>query len=194
MARPTAGATDVLHFWRDCPFTGPEFALLDALEIAHRKAAMRGNASTVALKNAAGGSGSLECAFASALLTLGGRHAPISKIYRLLDQPISKLVEIVEERICNHDRIEGWGNSFVKGKPDPDWADVEKELAHFCEISNKLNAVTALFGTYGKMVYPNPGAYTAAAAIIVGIPAEISSYLLISARLPVWADLAGKAM
>lgn len=184
----------MLHFWRDTPFTGHEFTLIDELELAHRRSAMRGNASTVALKNAAGGSGSLEMALASALLTLGGRHAPIPAIYRLLDQPVSELLEKVEDDICAGRRVVGWGNSFVKGRQDPDWVLVEKALVVFPEMHTKLVQITGLFHTYDKPVFPNPGAYTAATAIIIGLPPELSSYLLISARLPVWADLAGKAM
>jgi citrate synthase len=185
----------VIHFWRDTSFSGSEFTLVDELEIAHRRSAMRSNASTVALKNAAGGSGCLEMALAAALLTLGGRHAPIPKIYRLLDQPVSKLLETVEERLCNKEKIEGWGNSFFKFQPDPDWVKVHQAIVeNFPEMAQKLNGVTELLDAYKKKIHPNAGAYTAATAIILGIPAEISSYLLISARLPVWADLAQKAM
>lgn len=184
----------MIIFWRESPLQGKEFALLDAVAAAHRRSAMRMNASTVALKNAAGGSGSFEMALASALLTLGGKHAPIAKIHRFLDRPISQVVDEAEARICAQQRLEGWGNSFVKGAPDPDWLLVAKELENFPETAEKIVAVTEVLHSYGKTVFPNAGAYTAAAAVVVGLHADTASYLLIEARLPVWAELATKAL
>lgn len=182
----------VIHFWRETPFSGPEFALLDAILIAHRRSAMRGNASTVALKLSAGGSGSFEMAIASALLTLGGKHAPIRHIYNLLGYP--NLLEIVGRLVEEKKSVPGWGNSFHKKIPDPDWEPVREALLPFTEMSDKLAEVTQFLHAHGKCIYPNAGAYTAAASIILGIPPELSSYLLIYARLPVWADLAFKEM
>lgn len=184
----------MLHFWRDAPLTGKEFALLDAVAIAHSRSAMRSNASTSALKNAAGGSGSFEMALCSAILTLGGKHAPIAKIHRFLDQPIATLLDVVEGKICDQKHVEGWGNSFHKGVPDPDWVKVDEALAEFPEMQDKLLSVTTMLHSYNKMVFPNAGAYTAATAVVVGLPAEIASFLLINARLPVWASQAQKEL
>ena len=184
----------MIVFWRDTPLSGHEYALTDAVEVAHRKSAIRGNASTVALKAAAGGSGSFEMALASALLTLGGKHAPIAKIYRMLDQPLPQLLEAVETKICEKEIVQGWGNSFFKNRHDPDWEPVQEALAHVPEMNKKIVGVTALLHDYDKHVFPNAGAYTAATAIILGIPPEVASVLLISARLPVWAHLASKEL
>lgn len=184
----------MIVFWRDRPLTGPEYALVEALEIAHRKSAMRGNASSVALKLSAGGSGSFEMALASAILTLGGNHAPILKIYKLLELPIDELLNEVEERLNNKEIVEGFGNSFFKNRPDPDWEPVREHLLKFEELSIKVTQVTALLHQYGKILYPNAGMYTAAAAIAIEIPASVASFLLIQARLPVWASMASKEL
>ena len=133
-------------------------------------------------------------ALASALLTLGGKHAPIARIYRTLDQPVSSLLESIEAKLCAKDKVEGWGNSFFKNRPDPDWEPVQEVLGSFPEMNRKVVEVTALLHSYDKHVFPNAGAYTAATAIILGIPAEVASSLLIIARLPVWAHLASKEL
>jgi hypothetical protein len=46
----------------------------------------------------------------------------------------------------------------------------------------------------GKHLNPNPSAYTAAVAIVVGLPAPLTPYLFIAARLDSWCNLAGRIL
>jgi citrate synthase len=184
----------MIVFWRDLPLTKNEEALVFEVEQAHRMSAFRENASTCALKNSAGGSGSFEMAVASAVLTFGGKHAPIEAIYGRLSQPMDLLLESVEKSLDNHEIVQGWGNSFFKECPDPLWESVSRALQVFPESAEKIKAVTELLHQRGKKLHPNPGAFTAITALILGIPPKVASVILIGARLPVWAALAQKEL
>jgi citrate synthase len=177
-------------FWRNDPLSGEEERLLAAIEGAHRKSAMRVCGSSQAVQIAAGGSGSYESSVAAGILTLGGKHAPIREIYQTLEQPRS----VIETRINAGERVPGWGNSFFRGSPDPDWHAVRFAFLVFPQMLDHIDFVTSVFHARQKMLYPNAGCYTAAAAKIVGLPAETASYLLISARLPVWTELAQRSL
>lgn len=179
-------------FWReDEPVLAPEESkLLDAVYQAHAKSALRENVSTVALKHAAAGSGRLETALIAALASIGGSHAPIAEIYRFLKRLNEEVLKDAAHRVANGAAVPGWGNSFFKGRPDPDWYAVRDELDNWPGISGRITAVTQFLHSQGKHVYPNAGCFTAAAAIVVGMPAKMTPYLLIRGRLEVWTSLA----
>lgn len=167
-------------------FTAAEDSLLTELWDAHQAVAMRGNASGEAFKTAYAGSGDYTKALAGALATLGGRHAPIMFTMQILRSPTSAL----DMATCADDgtKIGGWGNSLVKGRNDPDFmhvrAKIEKQNPTLVE---RIDAITGALHARGKHIYPNPSCWTAATAITVGLPAELSPYLFIAARLPVWS-------
>jgi citrate synthase len=177
-------------FWRQEPLSPDEERLLLTVEQAHRKSALRDCASSVAVRSAAGGSGSFEAALAAGLLNLGGKHAPIREIFQFLEKEKSDQ----QHDIISGRKIPGWGNSFFKGTPDPDWYAVRPAFLPFQGVLDRIDFITTVLHSVGKKLYPNAGCYTAAAARIVGLPAETASYLLISARLPIWTYLAQKEL
>lgn len=161
--------------------------LMRALAEAHDKSARRGNISLLTVANAAAGSGCYFSAIAAGLMTLGGNHAPIEQCMELLGS--KDPVATAAEMLCKGQKVPGWGNSFVKGKPDPDWDGVAKCLeGQWVAVS--IRAITKRLQESGKIIYPNPGCYTAAAAIVMGIHPKVAAYLFVASRLLAWTDVA----
>lgn len=172
----------MITFWRDIPLTDKEELLVNELERGHREAAERQNISTEVLKAAYIGSGDFLKSVVAAISTLGGTHAPIMQAYSFLK---SGSVYIGEGN-----KIPGWGNSFIKGKPDPSWRIINDYIRReFTNMAYRIGYVTDLLHELHKNIYPNAACYTAATAIILGLPKELSPWLVIQARLPVWAQL-----
>ena len=176
-------------WWRDKELTDEEAGLLTMLFTAHHKSAFRENASTVAVITAADASGDLCKAFSAGLMTLGLNHAPIEQTvnFLLLAYP----PRYVEDILKSGKRVPGWGGTFQREQPDPIWSDVSLELMTMApDLHAKISDVTVELGRLGKDIYPNPSAYTAAAAIRVGMPAKIAPYLFIAGRAAAWAQIA----
>ncbi len=173
-------------FWRPEPLVREEQALLYNLFDAHAVASMRNNISTATFRNAFAGSRSYTSALASALCTVGAVHGPIQETYRLLEGPLG----YARTMLANGEKVPGWGNSFIKGAPDGGWRMVDECIAeHWPEMSSRLAGVTSALRHHGLDLYPNPSAYTAAAAIILGMPCELSPFLFVAARLVPWTQL-----
>lgn len=170
------------------PLTDFGRELLDATTRAHSNSCERNNVSSQTVINTTIGSGDYLKAIAGAVLTLGGVHGPIEKTFNLLrnDNPTPSVLLCIEKGW----RVPGWGNSFEKGHPDPHWAEVERILFTNGEWANKFNSITETLHNAGKNIYPNPSAYTAACAIVIGLPANIAAYILISGRLAGWTVIA----
>lgn len=167
-------------------FAPAENALLTALWDAHQAVAMRGNASGTAFTMAYQGSGDYTKALAGALATLGGKHAPIRFTMGILQSP--SCVIDVASATSHGIKVGGWGNSLVKGRDDPDFLRVRDHLENINpKLVERIDAITGALHARGKHIYPNPSCWTAAVAITVGLPAELSPYLFIAARLPVWS-------
>jgi citrate synthase len=175
------------HFWREKPFSEYEDTLLDELFEAHYRSSFRENPSTMTAIQAAAGSGCLEKAIAAAILTLGNKHGPLeaTAVFLSLDNPAFSAQSMTG-------RIPGWGGTFQKDGPDPHWKIVDQLLKP--EIKAKIDSVTAYFLELGKNLYPNPSAYTAAVAITIGLPAPLTPYLFIAARLPAWTQMAARVL
>lgn len=174
-------------FWRELSLSDEENLLLHAVFEAHGESAMRENCSTQALLVAAAGSRSLPQSLIAALSTLGERHAPLKETYDFLLQPNPE--EVIGQILTVGGKVPGWGNSFHKG-PDPVWEPVRNTLQQcFPEMHSRLLEVTAILHSFGKPLQPNPSAFTAATAIILGMPKEMSYYLLIAGRLLNWHRL-----
>lgn len=172
-------------FWRKEPLTSPEAELFALVLEAHGASAMRDNISGVVFLNAFSASGRYSNALAAALCTLGGTHGPIEQTYDFLHSPHPAAA--VPALLLAKQKVLGWGNSFYRGVPDPLWAKVDKCLAdHFPEMSGKLEAVTRQLHGAGRMLFPNPSAYTAAAALILRLPRDVSPFLFVSGRLNHW--------
>lgn len=164
-------------FWTD-KFGMVERELLDSLGRAHAVCALRGNPSSLVIAQSAVGSRDLSKAIAAALMTLGDLHAPVEQCYLFL----------ASDRLPATDlKLPGWGNSFVRGEPDPAFEPVDQLLRILApSIHQRIVEVTDWLHDQGKKIYPNPGCYTAAVALAVGLPARAASYLFIAARLESW--------
>jgi citrate synthase len=176
-------------WWRTRELSSQEESLLKLLFEAHRLSSFRPNISSVSVVNAAIGSGSIAKAIAAAILTLGGKHAPLEQTYLFLslEDPAAQ----VQALLARGEKVPGWGGSFQKDGVDPIWEPVRLALAAQCAaLSQKLDEVTAALHRQGKVIYPNPSAYTAAVALALEVPPSLSVYLFISARLDAWANIA----
>lgn len=166
-----------------------EEALLGEVLAAHEASAERDNISRTAVQYASFGSGDYGKAIASAILTLGGVHAPLERTGRfLLNENPALLVPGMVQR---KEKIPGWGNSFVTGSADPLWATVHERIeSYYPDFGSKLSDVTEALALAGKPVFPNPSAYTAIAAIVLSVPLEVAPYLFILGRLGAWTQQA----
>lgn len=177
-------------FWRDSELRDQEVALLMELNRAHHASTFRSNCSSVAVQNAAAGSRSFAQAMAAGLMTMGAVHAPVLEACRLLSLPDELAVCKVRDTIAHGERLPGWGNAFVKGGPDPLWASVNHLLmVSWPHRAARLLLITQEFHRHGKMVWPNPAAYTATVAMALGLPWEMASYLFVAGRLDAWAGI-----
>lgn len=159
--------------------------LLEALYAAHDAVALRGNLSHQSLALSAIGSGDYFKAISAALLTLGGVHAPLWPTYQLLSTP--NPVEHIQRLVGMGRKVPGWGNSFIKGEPDPDWhvcaTMLEQENR---DLSGKISMMTAALHALKKPIYPNPSCYTAAVAIHYQLDIDAVGELLVRGRLSAW--------
>ena len=168
----------MISFWRDEPFSEKEWQLLNELHSAHALSSYRSNASTVAVANSAGASGSYLQSIVSGLMALGGVHGPLLQTYDFLAGKIFNGIQ------------PGWGNSFIKGQPDETWAKVDSLLKEnwpniHLIISNKTEELHKL----GKKIYPNPSIYTAAVAHALNVPRDVVAILFITSRIEAWSDI-----
>ncbi len=169
-------------FWKTDQASPAEITLYRALFKAHALSAQRENASSYAVLNAYSGSGDYAQAIAAALMTLGGNHAPLAETHDFLSWQYP-------ERFLGG-VIPGWGNSFVKGEEDEIWDEVKAILVeNWPIIAHKLQAVTDALHARGKIIFPNPSAYTAACALALGCPREVLPFLFIASRLPAWSTI-----
>lgn len=176
-------------FWKDSEMTTMEIDLMVSLRIAHYTAAMRDCASTVAVKIAKECGVPFPQAVAGALATLGHKHGPIEKIYGWILDGAEEYAYTGRRTVERH-IIPGWGNSFYKDEPDPLFEPVrEKMLAVQPGLVELADKVTARLHQEEKMIYPNPGFWTAATAIALGVRQEICSYLFLAPRMDAWAAI-----
>lgn len=173
-------------FWRPlAPLSPAEVDLLNAVALAHGRSVMRQNASSDAVFLASRASGDYTKAIAAALMTLGGAHAPLAETMRVLKNP-----ELSGYLMKSGRKVPGWGNTFVRGEPDPLWSEVAAALAAAdSDLTARIDGITGAFHAAGKNIFPNPSAYTAAAALVVGMPASVSPFLFVSSRLEAWSAL-----
>lgn len=160
------------------PYTPEEQRLVGVLYQAHAACVMRENCSTMALQQATFGSKHLPSAIIAALATLGETHGPVEAAYSVLSG------------VLWTDPVPGWGNSFIKGQIDPAFLPVDQTLeANFPRIHARIHEITNALHSRGKHIFPNPAAYTAATALVLGMPKHLSPLLFILGRLEAWGSL-----
>jgi citrate synthase len=181
----------VQAFWREEPLNPDELGLIDELFKAHQKSCFRNNVSSVIFANVLMATNDFGKSVAAAILTTGVVHAPIEKTIRFLVQEHPE--NDVRNLLLNNEKIPGWGGSFQKNEPDPIWYDVDRLISKlYPDLFVKLEAVTAALAQHGKLILPNPSAYTACVAIALAMPPVIAPYFFIASRLSSWAQIAGK--
>lgn len=177
-------------FWsHNEELTPPEQRLVAALYAAHAACVHRENCSTMALIQAAGGSRSLTQSYIAALATLGEMHGPVEEAWDVLAQSNGdvRLILYQPPRIT---KVPGWGNSFITGRIDDAFLPVDQCLeANFPRTHSRLREITDALHARGKNIFPNPAAYTAATALILGMPRHLAPMLFVQARLEAWASV-----
>ncbi len=128
-------------------------------------------------------------AVASAVLTLGGVHAPVTQARHVIfNMENDDIVEAVASGMV----IPGFGNAFHKDGIDPAWVDFEKALKEEePDFAKRIDAVADIVnkakGTNTtNQLFPNPAAYTAAVAELLGMPEGTEVSLLVNARMRAW--------
>lgn len=157
--------------------------LTELLIEAHKKSCRRDNVSTVVLKAAwDSNDNDLYKAIASAMMTLGGAHAPIKRCYAMIGRYLR------DEPIPNYEMVPGFGSSFYKKELDPILFEIASyiRIHHFdyeviiSKIQRKLS---------DKELYPNIAFYTAAVARIEGHGILFCEKILLEARVPEWIKI-----
>lgn len=183
-------------FWRTDEVPPRERELYEAVMRAHGASAHRQNCSTLGLLNAYSGSEDYVQALIGALATLGGKHAPLRETLEFLsvgssiEDPLYDPVHYAKFKAETDPiwRAPGWGNSFEKGRPDALWCVVDECLSAF-PIGMRLKEITEALHAAGKMVFPNPSAFTAAAAIVLKCPVEILAWFFVAGRIASWSQI-----
>jgi len=174
--------------WRDTPLDENELALLNALFLAHHQSSFRNNPSSQAVVNAARGGASYANSIASALLSLGGKHAPLERICEFLSH--ENAADEVPGMLAAGMKVPGWGTSFSSGEPDPIWAPVSLLIEEMNpNLNARMNAVTRALINDRKVLFPNPGAFTAATALTLRIPVDVAPLLFVMGRITAWSQL-----
>ena len=168
-----------------------EARLLESLMDAHFQSCFRENASSVAVAVTANSSEDLCKAIIAAICTMGAKHAPLEETVRFLSlvSPADHAALLLKRG----EKVPGWGGTFQDGAIDPLWVEVEHLLKQYVPMMYfKLQSVTAILKGHGKLLHPNPSAYTACVALALGMPAKLTPYLFIQGRLNGWVELAAR--
>ncbi len=162
--------------------------LLQIVSRCHFESSFRDNPSSIAVSLSAKSSGRFGNAVIAALSMLGNPHGPVQEVTEMLssEDPIGFAKMYIE----NGAKVPGWGNGFVKGKPDQIWDEANEHIKkNFPDLFSLIDEITKLLHDNGKMIFPNPACYTAITAIVNDIPADAASYVFISSRLPAWFQI-----
>lgn len=149
---------------------------------AHQDSAVNNqNVSSFAVVNGMAGSGDFSKACAGALLSIGGRHAPLDQVRHLITQNNPGYYE--------GDIIPGFGNSFFPDG-DPAWELVEKYVME--NFPDLYSFVDHWQTKVPSDVRPNAAMWTTLACEAAGIPEGYESLIFLLARAPAWAALCMK--
>lgn len=161
-------------------------SLIECCIDCHQQAALKNpNASSAAYQNALMGSGNVENGIASAILTLGKNHGPISEARVVFVEWSRHEFGIVNDGY----KVPGFGNSFFRGRIDPSFEPLDTLLrCDFSHLSNRIDELTKWMQAY-KPLYPNAAMYTAAVCHAAKIKPGLESALFIMARIPAWINL-----
>lgn len=160
--------------------------LLSTLFASHEEAAVaQQNISMVSVALSAQGGGDFTKAMANGILTLGGAHGPTTRAREVIYQMgWTELAGKIKDGLI----VPGYGNSFHKDGIDPAFEPLRKLLEDaYADHYKKLSETTEFVRKQtGKNLHPNPAAFTAVCAEILGVPYGVELLLVLMARLPAW--------
>jgi citrate synthase len=168
--------------------------LLGLTVIAHQQACTNNqNASKEICKCVAKCGGRIEGGIASAILSLGGTHAPLADAREMYLRGNHFLISKKLSENSNY-KVPGFGNSFFRDSVDPAWIPVDSFLKESFPLSR--DKITQLKNDVelatGKRLFPNAALFTAAVCEICEIPIGMESSIFILSRLPIWMDYASR--
>jgi citrate synthase len=160
-------------------------SLLSLFMQAHAETAnANANASSYACRNASLVTGRLENGLASAIMSLGGHHAPLTEARHVYKNWVKADVDFA---MNNKVFIPGFGNSFFKGSVDPSWQVVDSYLyTWYPEQYARISQLKEWIAQNNRTLYPNAAMYSAVVCEILNVAPGTEVALLILARLPVW--------
>lgn len=163
-------------------------SLKEELLKGHSKASKRDNVSSVLIKILASTGKGFFDSIVPAIISFGNIHGPIEQAYKLLIKTEKELNSITDRALKNNKKVPGWGNSFIKAKPDKIWDKCDNILkTEYPELYSKIMFITEKLQS--KKIYPNAACYTAACCIVYNIPIEISTSLVIKGRIDAWSEI-----
>jgi citrate synthase len=169
-----------------CRLKGDHTALWEAVYTAQRASARTNASISKMLVNLVGqSSGSFIHAVTAGMMSTGEKHGPIAQARDdlLVYNTAKKAREAVQKGIV----ICGFGSSFYKEGPDPAWAEVNLILRQqYPETHHELEYTEQGIQSAGKLVYPNPAGYSAAAANAVGLLRGVEEAIFVMPRIAVW--------
>jgi citrate synthase len=151
------------------------------------------NVSSTALKQSAAVGKGFPEAMASAILTLGNVHGPVTQARHLLYSAVNEEI-ITALEAGNY--LPGYGNDFHKDGIDPSWEEVNELMeGSFPEHHARIWEVAGLIEKVkDRKIYPNPGAFTAATAEIIGLPPGTEHSIVVMGRMPAWTQQYAQAI
>jgi len=193
--------------------------LMLMLQEAHYQAAMKNSSiSQSVFINAMTGSGNAVSSVAAALLSIGGKHAPITETRESLQMMLSDVDQFTS--YWNHavklgGKINGLGNSFFKDRIDPAFSPVNdflRQVHHdndlgltyvdsYAEIANTIikNRRESDKDSSGELIkeeyvplYPNAALITAAITEFLGGVPNFENWFFIAGRSRAFLEMSGK--
>lgn len=160
-----------------------------ALYEAHYNAAFRKNASTAILITAYEANGEdLIKAVAAALMSAGGRHAPLRNAYDCVKQWEMEY-RIGRDPIIRDEKVWGFGSSFAKKKPDAmlHALSSREDMSRFRSLGE--NITNQIKKTRDLDLYPNLAYWTASCAIAQDMPYSYCEEMFLKARIDAWINI-----
>lgn len=165
--------------------------LLGLTVLSHQEAtAHNHNLSREVCKAASDGSGNPINGIVAAILSIGGRHAPLVQARETLVNATRQSLE--SSMVDDKYRVPGFGNSFFMESIDPAWKNIndfieERYPSYHIRLKELGDIIHDIIGV---RLYPNAAIFTAITCEICCIPRGMEYTVLIFSRLPIWAQYA----
>jgi hypothetical protein len=157
----------------------------------HYKCAQRENASTSIIKAMAQLSKPFNDAVAAALLSMGGKHAPVREAQICFTS--WRMARDMKDEMAFPPVVPGFGSAWFKKQRDPDVETFLNELFNhkdFQHLADDLDVYTNLVRKFtGKDIYPNAAMATSVANIALKRPPELAVGLVIQGRISAWEEI-----